>query len=87
VCREPPRRWSKCTLTELVSFPRFSGSVTLFVDGEQVGEGRVEQTEPFVFSADETCDVGDEYGSAVTDDYPTVAAAIAPAGQLLAHGA
>jgi arylsulfatase len=48
------------------------GAVTLFVDGEPVGQGRVEQTEPFVFSADETCDVGDEFGSAVTDDYPVV---------------
>jgi arylsulfatase len=31
----------------------------------------VDQTEPFVFSADETCDVGDEFGSPVTDDYPS----------------
>jgi hypothetical protein len=28
-------------------------------------------TEPMIFSADETCDVGDEYGSPVTYDYPT----------------
>ena len=28
--------------------------------------GRIEQTEAFLFSADETCDVGDEYGSPVT---------------------
>ena len=34
------------------------GTVTLYVDGEKVGEGRVDQTEPMVFSADETCDVG-----------------------------
>ena len=47
------------------------GTVTLYVDGEQAGEGRVEQTEPFVFSADETCDVGDEFGSPVTYDYPS----------------
>jgi arylsulfatase len=46
------------------------GTVTLYVDGKKAGEGRVDQTEPFVFSADETCDVGDDYGSPVTPDYP-----------------
>ncbi len=46
------------------------GTVTLYVDGKEAGAGRVEQTEPFVFSADETCDVGDEFGSPVTSDYP-----------------
>ena len=47
------------------------GTVTLYIDGGKVGEGRVEMTEPMVFSADETCDVGDEFGSPVTYDYPT----------------
>jgi arylsulfatase A-like enzyme len=47
------------------------GLVTLYVDGGTVGEGRVDMTEPMVFSADETCDVGDEFGSPVTYDYPT----------------
>jgi arylsulfatase A-like enzyme len=47
------------------------GLVTLYVDGHKVGEGRVERTEPMVFSADETCDVGNEFGSPVTYDYPT----------------
>ena len=45
------------------------GNVTLYVDGKPCGKGRVEQTEPQLFSADETCDIGDEYGSAVTADY------------------
>ena len=45
------------------------GMVTLFVDGQKVGEGRVEITEPFGFSADETCDVGVEAGSPVSPDY------------------
>jgi arylsulfatase A-like enzyme len=45
------------------------GAVTLFVDGEQVGAGRVEGTEPMVFSGDETADVGRDTGSAVSDDY------------------
>ena len=47
------------------------GTVSLYVDGGKVGEGRVDMTEPMVFSADETCDVGDEFGSPVTYDYPT----------------
>jgi hypothetical protein len=46
------------------------GMVTLYVDGQKAGEGRVDQTEPAVFSADETLDIGDEFGSPVTPDYP-----------------
>ena len=46
------------------------GTVTLFIDGKPAGEGRVDQTEPIIFSADETCDVGFEAGSPVTLDYP-----------------
>ena len=45
------------------------GTVTLYVDGNKVGEGRVEATQPTVFSADETCDVRREYGSPVSPDY------------------
>jgi hypothetical protein len=41
------------------------------VDGTPVGDGRVDQTEPMIFSADETCDVGSDAGSPVADDYPT----------------
>ncbi len=47
------------------------GNVTLYVDGKVVGEGRVDETEPQLFSADETCDIGTEYGSPVTTDYNT----------------
>jgi len=46
------------------------GTVSLFIDGVPAGEGRVDQTEPMVFSADETLDVGFEAGSPVTYDYP-----------------
>jgi arylsulfatase len=45
------------------------GTVRLFVDGEEVGSGRVDQTEPFMFCSDETLDVGRESGSPVTGDY------------------
>jgi arylsulfatase A-like enzyme len=45
------------------------GAVTLYVDGEQVGKGRVEGTVPMVFSADETADIGRDTASPVSDDY------------------
>jgi arylsulfatase A-like enzyme len=41
------------------------GDVTLYYDGEQVGEGRVGATQPFIFSADEGVDVGCEFGTTV----------------------
>ena len=33
------------------------GTVTFYLDGDKIGDGRVEQTEPILFSADETCDL------------------------------
>ena len=45
------------------------GDVKLYVDGEQVGEGRVDGTVPMLFSADETTDVGSDTATPVSDDY------------------
>ena len=45
------------------------GDVTLYHDGTEVGTGRVEATEPMIFSADETTDIGHESGTTVTADY------------------
>ena len=45
------------------------GTASLYVDGEKAGEGRVEATVPMLFSADETCDVGSDTASPVSDDY------------------
>ena len=45
------------------------GLATLYLNGEKIGEGRVEHTEPILFSADETCDLGYEAGSPVSEDY------------------
>src|SRR5262245_43276107 len=39
------------------------GNVTLYCDGTTVGTGRVEQTQPMGYSADEACDVGGDTGS------------------------
>ncbi|MBV8171025.1 MAG: sulfatase-like hydrolase/transferase, partial [Candidatus Eremiobacteraeota bacterium] len=45
------------------------GNVTLFVDGKKAGSGRVDMTVPMAFSADETCDVGRDTGTPVSDEY------------------
>jgi arylsulfatase len=46
------------------------GDVTLYLDGVEVGQGKVDATAPMIFSADDTCDVGEENGALVADDYP-----------------
>ena len=45
------------------------GTNTLYVDGNQVAEGRIEASVPMLFSADETLDLGGDTGSYVSDDY------------------
>jgi arylsulfatase len=45
------------------------GTVTLYLDGTEAGGGRVEATVPMIFSADETCDIGSDTASPVSDDY------------------
>ena len=47
------------------------GNVSLYLDGEKVGEGRVDATVPMLFSADETSDLGSDSGTPVTDDLAT----------------
>jgi hypothetical protein len=41
------------------------GNVSLFYDGNRVGEGRVQMTQPLIFSGDETADIGIETGTPV----------------------
>jgi arylsulfatase len=45
------------------------GTASLYVDGERAGEGRVDATVPMAFSADETCDLGSDTASPVSEDY------------------
>jgi arylsulfatase len=45
------------------------GNVTLYCGGKEAGKGRVDQTQGFVFSADETTDIGYESGTTVSPDY------------------
>lgn len=43
------------------------GVAKLYIDGEQVAEGRIDKTQPAVFSADETADVGKDDATQVAD--------------------
>ena len=50
--------------------PGAGGTGTLLVNGEVVAEERIDKTVPFIFSADETLDIGKDDASPVTSDYP-----------------
>jgi arylsulfatase len=43
------------------------GTGTLFVNDKQVAQGRIEHTQPMIFSADETADVGIDLGTPVVE--------------------
>jgi arylsulfatase A-like enzyme len=45
------------------------GDVTLYIDGDKVGEGNIAATVPMIYSADETCDIGYDTGTPVSEDY------------------
>jgi hypothetical protein len=45
------------------------GTATLLVNGEKVASGRIERTQPAIFSADETAAVGVDDATPVTNDY------------------
>ena len=45
------------------------GSVSLYVDGQKVADGKVAATAAMVFSADDGCDVGRDTGAPVSEDY------------------
>ena len=45
------------------------GTGTIFVNGKKVAEGRIEQTQPMCFSADEGADVGEDGETPVVENY------------------
>jgi hypothetical protein len=49
--------------------PGSGGKGIIFVNGKRVAEGRIEKTVPFIFSADETVDVGMDNATPVSKDY------------------
>ena len=50
--------------------PGGGGTGTLFINDEKVTDGKIEKTVPFMFSVDETLDIGGDLALPVTDDYP-----------------
>jgi arylsulfatase A-like enzyme len=53
---------------ETPEFMGKGGDVSLYYNGNQVGEGRVETTQPFIFSSDEGLDIGCETRTAVAPE-------------------
>ena len=49
--------------------PGGGGTGTISVNGQTVVEGQIGNTTPFLFSADETADVGLDAATPVTEDY------------------
>ena len=45
------------------------GNVTLYSDGKKIGEGRIDATLSIIFSADDGCDVGEDTGAPVSNEY------------------
>jgi arylsulfatase A-like enzyme len=45
------------------------GTATLFIDGKEVGSGPVAATAAMIFSADDGCDIGQDTGAPVSEDY------------------
>src|SRR3974390_455770 len=45
------------------------GQETLDVDGEKAGEGSIPMTQALIFSADDGCDIGEDSGAPVSQDY------------------
>ncbi len=50
--------------------PGAGGIGRLYLADRLLGEGRIERTVPYVFSADETMDIGRDLALPVTSDYP-----------------
>ena len=49
--------------------PGKGGTVDLFLDGTQVGQGKIDATQAMIFSLDETADVVSDTATPVSDDY------------------
>jgi hypothetical protein len=45
------------------------GTAALFIDGKPTGDGRINATVPMIYSGDETCDIGSDSGTPVSEDY------------------
>jgi arylsulfatase len=59
----------KITVATQIEGPAKAGTVSLQVDGQEVGKTALARTVPAAFSASETFDVGVDLGSTVSLDY------------------
>jgi arylsulfatase len=67
---EPGKRQIRMELTYDGGGIGKGGDIALYVDGQQVGTGRVERTASYNYTLCETGGVGRDIGSPVCDDYP-----------------
>ena len=65
----PASRRSAPTSPTTVAGSARAAPCTLFTGDTKIGEGRVERTMPFMFSMDETADVGSDAASPVSPEY------------------
>jgi hypothetical protein len=66
-----PSRFLRTSSPSQRSVRKSSARGVLSVDGEKVGQARIDRTVPFLFSADDLMDIGRDTGSPVTEDYET----------------
>src|SRR5262249_9010942 len=73
VAADKPLPVGKCTIRYDFAYdggPFGSGGKgTIYVNGAKGAEGRIEHTNGFIFSGDETADVGEDTATPVTEDY------------------
>jgi arylsulfatase len=46
-----------------------AGSFTLSVDGKAIGAATIDRTVPYIYSVDETLDIGEDDGTPIVEDY------------------
>ena len=71
--RAEPLPQGECTIVFDFAYdgggPGKGGTGTLSVNGETVAEGRIDKTVPVYFSTDDTFDVGEDWGTPMSDAY------------------
>jgi hypothetical protein len=68
IAAQPPVPVWKASIRYEFAYDR-GGVDVIFVNGKKVAEGRIEHTQPIIFSADEGADVGEDGETAVAEDY------------------
>ena len=68
IAAQPPVPVWKASIRYEFAYDR-GGVDAIFVNGKKVAEGRIEHTQPMVFSADEGADVGEDGETPVVEDY------------------